>query len=175
MSAFRSKARIVNWCRRSGDGVVSAIRRSGGAGATVLHEGLLSRISVAGMVAIVSVCLGVASAAAANECRPTGGCVPRENGSNARWWADSAVKGRCGSQTDTDWLVTYKVDNSTWRRADPDKIRFYASEWSMILWPWPVGSTKAATTDPRPPGVTLCFSGPYPKSHVMATWIWLKK
>ncbi len=133
--------------------------------------------SIVGMLALVFAGSTSASTVHAHTdvCHPIHGCVVRENGTNARWWADSAVRGRCGGQSDQDWIVKYRVDNDTWKRANPDRIRFYAASWSRVSWGWPFGSSKAATTDPYPPSVTLCFGGNrYSKDDVMGTWIWLK-
>lgn len=138
----------------------------------------MNRIKVALTLAMLGSMTFLASGVSAHTdvCHPIHGCMERENGTNARWWADSATKGRCGGQSDQDWIVKYKVDNSTWKSANPDKIRFYAANWSKVSWPWPYGSTKAATTDPYPAGVTVCFGGNrYNKDDVMGTWIWLKK
>lgn len=175
MGALRLKGRIVDWRRRISGGA-SPVR--GGKSALRPDRSRLVRKVTASLVAVLSVWLAATGSASAHSdvCHPIHGCVVREYGTRARWWADSAVKGRCAGQSDQDWIVSYKVDNSTWRSANPDSIRFYAADWSKVSWGWPWGSPKAATTDPYPPGVKLCFGGTrYTKNDVMGTWIWLKQ
>jgi len=107
-------------------------------------------------------------------CNPLSGCVLRENGSNARWWADSWIKGTCGSGAG-NWIVTYKTDNTTWRKADISKMRFYAAWYSdYILYPW---AGKAQVVDNQTPGIVLCLgsgSGLMNSLDVKGTWVWLK-
>lgn len=103
-------------------------------------------------------------------CNPASGCVLKENGTNARWWADSAVKTTCGSGAN-NWLVTYNTNNDTWRRlADFTRIRFYASSWS-VQWL----TSSAQIPDHRPPVITLCFGGNrFSYNDVMSTWVWIR-
>lgn len=115
------------------------------------------------------------AAPTAQTCNPLSGCVLRENGSNARWWADSWHKGRCNSQTDQDWIVTYRTDNDTWRRADISKMRFYAAWWSKVaVYSW---AGKAQVEDATTPGITLCIGsgrGLITGNDIKGTWVWLK-
>jgi hypothetical protein len=113
---------------------------------------------------------GTAQAAA---CIPSQGCVPHEDGVGA-WWADSVKRGKCTGQSDNDWLVFYKTDNSWWRRGKIDNIRFGAASWSKVDWPV-IGSGSAQAEDVVPPGITLCFGGKrYSENDVKGTYVRLK-
>jgi len=103
-------------------------------------------------------------------CAPTSGCVLMESGTNARWWPDSVKKAKCANQKDTDWLVTYKTDNQTWRKADPNKIRIYSDNW----WARTKIRGQAQIQDPYPPGITLCIGGSLSESEAKSVWVWLK-
>ena len=113
-----------------------------------------------------------AASVAAQACSPASGCVLKQNGTNARWWADSWRRGRCQSQSDNDWIVTYRTDNQTWRNANPSRIRFYAAGWSKVSWYWWVD--RAQANDGVPPGISLCFGGnSFSANDVSGTWVWL--
>jgi len=113
---------------------------------------------------------GFASAA---DCVPSTGCVPKENGVGA-WWADSISKGQCAGQSDQDWKVFYRTDNSYWLRADINKIRFGAADWSKVNWPWPIGATQAQADDIQPPGITLCFGSHFSEDDLKGTYVRLQ-
>ena len=106
-------------------------------------------------------------------CNPASGCVQRENGTNARWWADTVRRGRCGGQSDRDWIAFYRTDNQTWRNANPSRVRYYAANWSKVSWPG--FGNQAAATDGVPAGITLCFGGTrFTENDVRGTWVWLR-
>lgn len=112
---------------------------------------------------------GGGSSSSIPSCNATSGCVMREKGDNARWWADSWAKGRCTGQSDEDWIVTYNTDNSTWKNANPVNIRFYAAWWSGALtYPW---SAKAQVEDGMPPGITLCLGSKLSENDIRGTWV----
>jgi hypothetical protein len=132
--------------------------------------------SVVLLIAVLSLTLSMSASAAPLRatCNPLSGCVVRENGSNARWWADSWYKGTCGSGSG-NWIVTYKTDNTTWRNADISKMRYYAAWWSKyVLYPW---AATAQVVDNKTPGIVLCLgsaAGLTTSSDVSGTWVWLK-
>jgi hypothetical protein len=105
-------------------------------------------------------------------CDPASGCVLRESGSNAQWWADSWHKAKCTGHNEEDWVVTYKTDNDTWRTADVSRVRFYAAWWSKARWwKW---SGKLQAEDNVLPGITLCVSGVLSSNDIQGTYVWLK-
>ena len=108
------------------------------------------------------------------------GCIVREAGNNAQWWADSWTKGTCrdhprGSQ---DWIVTYKVNNNQWKRADQSKVRFYAAGWSKASWSWNWKSSQVQVENdslPSGDGITICLSGSvFNSNDIKGTYLWRK-
>lgn len=103
-------------------------------------------------------------------CTPSTGCVLVEEGTNARWNPDSWKKGKCLSQTDEDWIVTYDADDDMWRSADISTIRVWSDEKPARA---KIGG-KIQVNEPRSPTVELCLSGRLTEGEVKSVWIWLK-
>ena len=115
--------------------------------------------------------LAVSAAPLQQGCNPLSGCVLRESGDRARWWANSWRRGTCGTGAN-NWIVTYNTDNSTWRNADISKMRFYAAGWSGYrYYPW---AGQAQVIDNKTPGIVLCLGGILGPNDVRGTWVWLK-
>lgn len=110
-------------------------------------------------------------------CTLPTGCIKREKGSDAQWWADSWYKGTCrdhkpGSQ---DWIVNYKVDNNEWKNADQSKVRFYAANWSKARWwKWTGKLQVEKNALSSGGGITLCMSGVLSENDVKGTYLWRK-
>ena len=110
-------------------------------------------------------------------CTLTSGCILRESGSNAQWWADSWDSVYCRDhdpKKGQDWIVNYKVNNDDWRAADPTKVRFYAAYWSGYwFWKW---SNKVQVENtyslPSGGGITVCLSGVLSSNSVKGTYLW---
>ncbi len=116
-----------------------------------------------------------AAPSADGACILPNGCILRESGSNAQWWADSWYKGTCRGHTGMDWIVTYKVNNTQWRTADQSKVRFYAAWWSAAQWwKWAnqVQVENNSLTDGG--GIIICLSGVLSSNDVKGTYLWRK-
>ena len=116
-----------------------------------------------------------AAPSSAVACILPNGCIPRESGSNAQWWADSWRKGYCPGHTSRDWIVTYRVNNSSWRNADQSKVRFNAAWWSLAsYWKW-TGQVMVINNSLRSGGgITVCLSGVLSANDVKGTYLWRK-
>ena len=108
-------------------------------------------------------------------CTLPSGCILREAGSNAQWWADSWRKGTCRGHSGQDWIVTYKVNNNDWKRADQSKVRFYAASWSLArYWKWAGQIQVENNFLASGGGITVCLSGVLSANDVKGTYLWRK-
>ncbi len=103
--------------------------------------------------------------------------IYREVGGPLRAEASSWHLGKCTSQTEKDWIVTYKVkkNKKQWANAETSQLRFYASGSSLVRW-YP-GLYTAYVKKASPSGVTLCISsgnGLIKASDIKGTWVWLE-
>jgi hypothetical protein len=130
------------------------------------------------LVLILLIPITATSVQASSTCTLQNGCILRENGSNSQWWADSWRKGTCRDHpaNSQDWIVTYKVNNNTWRNADPTKVRFYAAWWSLAqIWKWSDMVQVENNALARGGGITICLSGVLRDTDVKGTYLWLKR
>jgi hypothetical protein len=135
--------------------------------------------SVLLIILLVTIGLSATSAQAALStsvaCILPNGCIQRESGSNAQWWADSWYKGTCRGHTGQDWIVTYKVNNTQWRNADQSKVRFYAASWSLArYWKWAGQMQVENNSLSSGGGIKICLSGVLGSNDVKGTYLWLK-
>ena len=137
--------------------------------ATRLVVVILLFLLVTGSVATVVTAADVA-------CILPNGCIPREAGSNAQWWADSVRWGTCRGHTGQDWIVTYKVNNSQWIYADQSKVRFYAPWWSGYrYWKWSGRVQVENNALSSGGGISVCLSGALLSGDAKETYLWLKQ
>jgi hypothetical protein len=136
----------------------------------------VSVVAVLLILLTVGVAGSVAQAAPLSAtCILPNGCIPRESGTNAQWWADSWSKGTCRGHTGQDWIVTYKVNNNQWRQADQSKVRFYAAWWSVARWWKWAGQVQVENNSlSNGGGIKICLSGVLTSNDVKGTYLWLK-
>ena len=130
----------------------------------------MKRISLV-MVLIIAL-MGMAPArseAHFADCQPASGCVPKEKGTNAGWWATSWYKASSGTCAG-DWVVTY---STTWWKSEWwPRVRVWAADWSKISWPLYSGSHVQAL-DGVPPSIVLCFGARFSENDIKGTYVWL--
>jgi len=126
-------------------------------------------------IGVATIGVRATSISASTACTLPNGCILREHGENARWWADSVRRGTCRGHTGKDWIVTYRVNNRRWRNADQTKVRFYAAWWSLARWWKWTGKVQVEDNSlSSGGGITICLSGILPESHVKGTYLWIK-
>ena len=126
------------------------------------------------LCALMPMATPAAAATTHSDCTYSGGCVLRQSGTNAQWWADSWQRGHCRNHPAdqrNDWLVTYRTNNSNWRNASPSRVRFYAAWWSAVKYN-PL-SWHSQAEGSSLPGITLCFGHEFSVNDVRGTYVWL--
>ena len=174
--------RMVVWLLVVGALVLAACSMAGSKGESPMKSAANAQTStpisqVASVGGIVAAESELSAPLTDASCTYPTGCILREAGSNAQWWADSWDKGTCrdhpaGSQ---DWIVTYKVNNDQWRNADQSKIRFYAAVWSAAwFWKWADELQVEDNVLSSGGGIKVCLSGVLFPIDVQGTYLWLQ-
>ena len=138
----------------------------------------VSALLITLMATGVFIAVAQAAPLAGTSCTLNSGCILRESGSNAQWWADSWKKGICRGhdpKNGQDWIVTYKVNNNDWKKADPSKVRFYAASWSAAQW-WKWAGQQQVENNSLSSGggITICLSGVLSSNDIKGTYLWRK-
>jgi hypothetical protein len=105
-----------------------------------------------------------------------GATIIREAGGQPRAWASSWHLGKCTSQTQKDWIVTFKFKTAKtqWAKATASQVKFYALPSSLIMW-YP-GLNTAYIKAANAGGITLCIpsgNGAIEADDIREMWVWL--
>lgn len=114
-------------------------------------------------------------------CKNDAGSMCMENGSNDRLFAlDTDIQeSTCPGHSDTDWLVTYRINNDDWQNVRYEDIRFYTDDLDVRDKINNEYDGRAGSVYNLPNSVTLCLSNGlyglfgFSREQVQNVWLWI--